>query len=706
MTLLVCWLVFPLLLAAICLGCGLAVTRWSRTRVPATLLVPVGFAAVVVIGSFATLTPRTAPLTVPLFLAVAAVGLASSLPAVSSRVDVWAVGSALVVFAVFAAPVVLSGDATFAGYIKLDDTATFLALTDRAIEHGRSLEGLAPSSYEAALAFNLHFYPLGSLLPLGAGAALTGQDGAWLYQPYLAFLAALLALVLYQLAALVLSYRPLRAAAAVLGAQAALLYGYALWGGVKELAAAPLVALVAALTGALFSSNRRGLAVVPLAVAGAALVGVLSIGAVAWLLPALVVAAVALVRRGDSRKPVVLGALVVGLVVPSLAVARTLLGAGVLGSLRNHEELGNLIAPLSPLQLAGIWPTGDFRLRPDDLSATYLLLGVAVAAALLGVGVAITRRAWEIALYAASAGLAAFAFGVFGSPWLEAKALAIGSPVVVFAAVLGCAVVIGRGRRVEGLVALAAVALGVLWSNALAYREVNLAPRQQLAELEEIGERFAGTGPALMTEYQPYGVRHFLRRLDPEGASELRRRPVYLKDGTMVPKGGYADISAFRDDALLPYRTLVLRRSPVGSRPPAAFQLEWSGRFYEVWQRTSTIAGGALPCRKRSTVTPVRPSGGIPVVIRRAGGYDLWVGGSFRGELTTYVDGKRIGTARHQLDHAGQYTPLAPVSLAAGPHVVELRRSSPLLQPGSGGAAWPLGPLAVSPAGRCGSAPS
>src|SRR5919109_353753 len=374
MTLLVCWLVFPLLLAAICLGCGLAVTRWSRTRVPATLLVPVGFAAVVVIGSFATLTPRTAPLTVPLFLAVAAVGLASSLPAVSSRVDVWAVGSALVVFAVFAAPVVLSGEATFAGYIKLDDTATFLALTDRAIEHGRSLEGLAPSSYEAALAFNLHFYPLGSLLPLGAGAALT--------------------------------------------AQAALLYGSALWGGVKELAAAPLVALVAALTGALFSSNRRGLAVVPLAVAGAAPVGGLSIGTVAGPLPALVVAAVALVRRGDSRKPVVLGALVVGLVVPSLAVARTLLGAGVLGSLRNHEELGNLIAPLSPLQLAGIWPTGDFRLRPDDLSATYVLLGVAVAAALLGVGVAITRRAWEIALYAASAGLAAFAFGVFGSPWL------------------------------------------------------------------------------------------------------------------------------------------------------------------------------------------------------------------------------------------------------------------------------------------------
>src|ERR671922_2986811 len=383
MTLLVCWLVFPLLLAAVCLGCGLAVTRWTRTHVPATLLIPVGFAAVVVIGSFTTLTPRTAPLTVPLFLAVAAVGVGSSLPAARPRIDRWAVAATLIVFAVFAAPVVLAGEATFAGYIKLDDTATFLALTDRAIEHGRDLEGLAPSSYEAALAFNLHFYPLGSLLPLGAGAALTGKDAAWLFQPYLAFLAALLALVLYQLAALVVAPRALRATAAVLGAQAALLYSYALWGGIKELAAAPLVALVAALTGVLFSSNRRGPDVVPLAVAGAALVGVLSIRGVAWLLPALGVAAGTLVRRGEGegRKPVVLGALVVGLVVPSLAVARTVLGGGVLGSLRNHDELGNLIAPLSPLQLAGIWPTGDFRLRPDDISATYVLLGVAVTAA-------------------------------------------------------------------------------------------------------------------------------------------------------------------------------------------------------------------------------------------------------------------------------------------------------------------------------------
>ena len=32
----------------------------------------------------------------------------------------------------------------------------------------------------------------------------------------------------------------------------------------------------------------------------------------------------------------------------------------------------------------------------------------------------------------------------------------------------------------------------------------------------------AGDGPALETDYDPYGARHFLRKLDAEGASELR----------------------------------------------------------------------------------------------------------------------------------------------------------------------------------------
>src|SRR5439155_11987060 len=134
----------------------------------------------------------------------------------------------------------------------------------------------------------------------------------------------------------------------------------------------------------------------------------------------------------------------------------------------------------------------------------------------------------------------------------------------------------------------------ILWTSALAYRDVNLAPRDQLAELERIGDLIAGQGPTLMTEYQPYGVRHFLRDADPEGASELRRRPVRLRGGNTLAKGTTADTDRFRLGALTTYRTLVLRRSPAQSRPPSPFRLVWRGDYYEVWQRSPGSVDPAL----------------------------------------------------------------------------------------------------------------
>ena len=118
----------------------------------------------------------------------------------------------------------------------------------------------------------------------------------------------------------------------------------------------------------------------------------------------------------------------------------------------------------------------------------------------------------------------------------------------------------------------------------LAYHEVNLAPRDRHAELEQIGDRIAGEGPALMTEYEPYGVRHFLRKADAEGASELRRRLVPLRSGRPLRKLGTADIDEFELAGIRAYRTLVLRRSPVASRPPSVYRLLSRGRFYDVWQ--------------------------------------------------------------------------------------------------------------------------
>jgi hypothetical protein len=526
---------------------------------------------------------------------------------------------------------------------------------------------------------------------------VVGQDAAWVFQPYLGFLAALLGLALYRLAGLALDSRPARAVAAFLAAQAALLYGYSLWGGVKEVAAAALVALAAALTSDMATAGRSHRALAPLAIAGAALVGVLSIGALVWLAPLVAVPAVLLVRRRRGIHPVAIVLAAIVLLIPSLAVARLMLGAGVLSSIRNDAELGNLVDALSPLQILGVWPAGDFRFRPERMDLTYVLLAVLAAAAAAGLASAATRRAWALLLYAAAGVAAAVVYGLFTSPWIEAKALAMASPAVVLAALVGGLTLL-RHRRVEGAVAVGLIALGVGWSNFLAFRDVTLAPRDQLVELQTIGKQFAGHGPALMTEYQPYGVRHFLRRLDPEGSSELRRRPIPLRDGSLVPKGGYADLAAFRPEAVLAYRTLVLRRSPVGTRPPAPYRRVWQRRFYEVWQRPEVVPVAAArtpPCAQPLELT----AGTFSAPAN--GRYEVWVGGSVRGRLTAFVDGRRVGEVRHQLNHTGQFTSVGTVELAAGTHALEHKDHRSRFRPGEGGRAWAAGPLVVTPANRC-----
>jgi hypothetical protein len=754
LTLLVSWVAFPLLLAALSAGCGLLVEAIGGARLPTAMLLPVGLAAIVAVGSFSLGFAPTAKLTAPLIAALAAAGFVLGRPRVPDRL---ALVAAAAVFVAYGAPVLLSGTATFAGYIKLDDTATFLALTDRMMEHGRSLAGLAPSSYEATLSVNLaHGYPLGSLVPLGIGSKLMGTDPAWLYQPWLSFCGAMLALALYELASPVIRRRPLRALAVFVSAQPALLFGYAQWGGVKELAGAALIATAAAAVG----TTRSPLgprALVPFAVACAAVIDALSSAGVVWLLP--LVVAVTLAAR-KTRVALATGAAVaVALAVPALVTLADFLRGANRAAFANASELGNLVRPLHPLQIVGLWPSGDFRIEPTHRVATAILLAVAAAMACAGGVFAIERRAVAFLAALGSAVFGGLAFVVFGAPWIGAKALAIGSPIVLLSAFVGCACLASlrprlrwvtlRSARVAGLATAAVLALGVTWSNALAYHDVDLAPRAQLAELERIGKKFAGQGPALMTEYQPYGVRHFLRDLDAEGSSELRRRPIALRSGSLAGKGEYVDIDQLQLGALLVYRTLVLRRSPVESRPPAPYRLVWEGRWYEVWQAQTNAAvvahlplGGPLepaavpPCTTVArlagmgrTIAPPRPlnlvwpltsaappagwarvgdafvpgrSGTLllSVDLRSRGRYRLWVGGSIRGTLEAAVDGKKVGHVSSQLQNAGQWLELGSVDLGAGSHLITLAVEVPVLAPGSGGGTFPLGPLLLQPESR------
>jgi hypothetical protein len=315
---------------------------------------------------------------------------------------------------------------------------------------------------------------------------------------------------------------------------------------------------------------------------------------------------------------------------------------------------------------------------------------------------------------------------------VDGKALATASPAFVLAAMACAGALIEHARRVEGAILATFVTGGVLASNALAYREVWLAPRDALVELEAIGERTAGQGPTLLTSFDPFAARHFLRRADAEEASGLRRRIVPLRDGSMLPEGEAADIDRFRFPDLLTYRTLVMRRSPLASRPPSTYQRIWRGRHWEAWQRpdprSATIvehvalgsgdrpasvascslarrlageagSAGSLAAavRPRAIILPLGEQGNIDttVIVPAAGRWEAWLGGSFKPRVHLRVNERPVGALRHRIGHAAAIWPLGATTLPAGLARVSLRFDRPDWRPGSAGASLPPGPLVL-----------
>jgi hypothetical protein len=733
MSMFAAWVVYPLVLLALCTGLGLLVDAICGRRLPGALIPPVGLAAIVVLGQFMALDDATAELTVPFVCFLAVLGGGFALPWRFARPRIWAIGAPFAAFAVYAAPVVLSGHPTFAGYIDLDDTASWFALTDRVMSHGRDLAGLEPSTYRATLEGGLaNGRPVGVFLPFGTTQKLLGGDLAWVFQPYLSFLAAMLALCLWQVVGGILSRPWVRALATFVAAQPALLFGYALWGGIKELGAALFIALAAAVAPGVVEpdSPRRAVAVPALAAGG--LVGVLNVGGLIWIAPMSAALACLAVRTLGSREA---GARAIVFVFALLVFALPVLTVGGFSPFQSGvsgESVGNLVSSLNPLQALGIWPSGDFRVAPSTSVASAILIALGVLAALFGLWATWRRRGIGMLLLATSIA-AAGAIVLVGSPRVDGMALAMAAPAALALAICG-AIAAARLQRIIGVLLATIVAGGVLWSNVLAYGGADLAPYAQLAELQQIGEDFAGQGPALMTEYNPYGARHFLRYLEGEGASGLRVREVPLLGGGMAARGNTVDTDQLDRAGLYEFRTLVLRRSPVRSRPPLIYHPVWTGAYYEVWQRLTAptlFPSGTLPLsdgiepaalpdcdavvrfgRAASHMAagearlvaarhaPIYEAAEGTLRIPRSGGYEGWLEGSVRGSVELLVDGHRMAEARQQLENDGGFVQLGRARLSAGSHDVELRFGGADLHPGSGGFPRPeTGPLLFAPAG-------
>jgi hypothetical protein len=740
---LVSWLLVPLVLWVASLGIGLAAERVAGVALEGGATLALGFAAALTLGTLPGLVGLGATATALWLGVLAAAGLVAGRRRLPAALGGRAAGvAALAVYALYLAPVALSGTPTFAGYTILGDTSVHLVLADYVGEHGQTRTALEASSYARTVSEVLFEggYPVGLHTLLAALAVPAALDPTWYYHPFIAAVAAVgapPAMALLMRAGLP---RWPAAAGAVVAVGAYLPFSYALQGGIKEVAMVALLLLGAQLTGAVLDGGRpaRTIALGALAAAGA--FQVFSAGGLPWFaLLALLAVGVLTVRHRRERRELARGAVAAAAVfvlvsIPAIPLAVRFFSGGR-ELLTSTDDAGNLLGPLAPRQALGIWLAGDYRGPADYALATDLL--ILGAAALVGVGVVwcVHRRAWAPLLLVASA---AAVWLVLPAGWyIEAKLLALLSPPLVIMALAGAAA-LARVHVVLGGAAAILLAAAIGASDGLAYRNAALAPVPRLQELEQINERFAGQGPALFTEFEEMG-KHLLR--DVPSNDVFTGYTAYgpqLRAGRRVEHGRPADLDDLTLDFVTAHTLIVRRRSPLASRPPVGFTLVHTGRWYEVWRRDTEPAAEHLPlggdgdpageprCRDvRALAARARARGHVLVAVPRQprlrlatgdmrlpqgwnplpehdavrpsgpgrasaglgvpepGPYRVWMRGQFSRGVEVLFGSRRVGRAE-ELESPDQLTPLGELELAAGRHEVTLERGRAPLRPGGG----------------------
>lgn len=767
---------YALVLLILSVGVGLLVERLAGWRIPAPLVPVFGFAGLVVVSQYTVLPAFLAPYT-PWVLAVLAIsGFVAGRSSVVRRwrnrsftavLPFLAAGTA---YATLTAPVWASFRFTFPGYL-LDTTNGFhLAGAEWILHHGEHFTDHSHAYGAMLINYFQAGHPTGGNVLLGATGWLTGQDLVWLLQPYQSFAVSLVALAVYYLARRA-SLTPLMAAfTGLIAAVPALVYSYTLMGSIKELSTLPAIFGIGALIPLAREQVKPGVrGVIPLAVAAGAGIGTLGPSFGPWLVAlggANLLFAIPAIReslRGHRLLAAADGSSVritgvaAGLGIAAIAAGAVLAALPTAANFRNSLNMaeslsgsnaplandhGNLERALRFVQAFGVWLGLDHRTDPKYLFQTYLLIGIVIAATVIGAIWLIRRRAWPLVAFAALEFAVYGALVIRGTEWTDAKILMMLSPAVLFLAMTGAYSVLSV-RRAEGILLAAVIGLAVFASDALAYHGTNPAPGERFKALAQIEDRFSGQGPTLLTDFDEYAF-YMLRHMSvdsPSYAGAMRRNFV-MADNTPELYAHSYDIDDIAEPSVQEFNLIVQRRSPRWSRPPGNFRLVYQDQFYDVWRKhglaplmhiplgsglqqpvgkASCKTVSSLARQARNAHVPLRyahrqpnvvadlskaflsdafltvdleglpqidTSGPATIIVSvhvpAAGRYRLWIGGEVGRAVELRVDSRPVGTVSYQTGGDGNMINVARVDLAAGRHTIELIQGGGNLQPGSG----------------------
>jgi hypothetical protein len=366
------------------------------------------------------------------------------LPAGTVRIGaiVVVIGAALVV----AIPFATSGRVGILGQgLVNDDMASHLLFTEWISSHAGPTPDLIKDGY-----------PLGPHAIVAATAKVSGASLIEGFAGLTGAIAVLLALTAYGVLGGVRGW--LRVPGAVLAASPYLAAAYLAQGAFKE----PLLALallgfalgLPALRGIWSGSGGSARAVIPLGVIAAGTIYNYSFPGLAWLLGAAILwMLVIALREHDLRLRERLrgarSALALGIAIPIVAALPEVFRLASFSNFKAFSPsgtgptvgFGNLRQQLNPLEAFGIWPSGEFRITPANSTtpeiAFYLGALLALVAFAWALGRALSRRESALPSALLAATLLYLASLAVGTPYTQAKALAIAAPLIMVIAVRG-----------------------------------------------------------------------------------------------------------------------------------------------------------------------------------------------------------------------------------------------------------------------------
>jgi hypothetical protein len=274
------------------------------------------------------------------------------------------------------------------------------------------------------------------------------------------------------------------------------------------------------------------------------------------------------------------------------------------------SALGNLIAPLSPYEMLGVWTSPDFRHDPTNGFHAGELSAFALIVFLFGVMWSLRRR--ELLLPATAAGCVVIWWlsDHSQSPYITAKALVIGTPVIVAVALRG--LLMRRAGPLSTRAFLLAVAM--LFCGVAAYSSYQ-ALRNEPVEAPQPGRELAsfqhsiGGAPVLFLgddDYAPWQLRDaavsaLAANTRSLGAAAARTNKPYVFEQAL-------DFDSVDPADLDHFHYVVTTNTSYASQPPANFRLAAQTRLYDLWKRTGPTAsrqvlepsgapGATLDCR-------------------------------------------------------------------------------------------------------------